>query len=47
MLELLDALEQLGELDEDELLEEMLPELAELCRHKRLLELLLAYCNRR
>lgn len=47
MLELLDALEALAEMEEEELLEELLPELAQLCRHRALLKLLLAYCDRR
>jgi hypothetical protein len=47
LLDLLDALDALAEMDEAELLEELLPELAALCRHKWLLKLILAYCDRR
>lgn len=47
MLQLLQALDELADLDSDELLEEIMPELGELCRHVWLLELLIAYCHSR
>lgn len=45
--ELLAALDELAELREDEIFDELLPELAELCKHEWLLELLLVICKRK
>ena len=47
MQDLIDALLYLSELEEEDLLEELLPELAELCKHTWLMKLLIAYCERR
>lgn len=43
----MDGLRELAALREDEIWDELLPELDELCRHKWLLKLLLLICERR